>query len=189
AIAGAINQDGKEAKDLTDEVTELPNARALRYRFEIEADRARRHGESFAVVMMDLDGFKQINEKLGQDGGNHLLWKVGKVLSGLVRSSDFIGRFAADRFVAMLQVPPDEVEELVERIRQTLEQQDFGFVNSNIFIQMSVGWAAYGTHGETLDELLVAALHPMFQDKARRKNTQPRSEYVRAYDLSQYKVM
>ena len=65
AIANAVHHEMTETSALTDILTGLPNARALRYRFEEESDRAKRHKDTFALVMMDLDGFKNVNDRLG----------------------------------------------------------------------------------------------------------------------------
>src|SRR5262249_16176927 len=107
AIANAVHHERTETSALTDLLTGLPNARALRYRFEEEADGARRHKDSFSVVMMDLDGFKAVNDRLGHQAGDQLLKELGTLLQGQIRSSDFVSRYAGDEFVAILQVGPE----------------------------------------------------------------------------------
>src|SRR4030095_8838401 len=87
AIANAVHHERTETSALTDLLTGLPNARALRYRFEEEADRARRHRDSFSVVMMDLDGFKAVNDKFGHQSGDQLLRELTVLLQSHVRSS------------------------------------------------------------------------------------------------------
>jgi diguanylate cyclase (GGDEF)-like protein/putative nucleotidyltransferase with HDIG domain len=169
AIANAVHHEMTETSALTDVPTGLPNARALRYRFEEEIDRAKRHRDSFTVVMMDLDGFKTVNDRLGHQAGDHLLWQLGQLLNTLVRSSDFVSRYAGDEFVAILQVGPDEAAELVHRIQLSLDKHDYGFGGANIYIGMSVGWASFGADGDTLDELLLAADRAMYADKIKRK--------------------
>jgi GGDEF domain-containing protein len=64
AIANAVHHEMTAASALADLLTGLPNARALKYRYEEECDRATRHKDTFAVVMMDLDGFKSVNDRL-----------------------------------------------------------------------------------------------------------------------------
>src|SRR5207244_8505220 len=102
AIANAVHHERTETSALTDLLTGLSNARALRYRFEEEADRARRHRDSFAVMMMDLDGFKAINDRFGHQAGDRLLRELAELLLSHVRSSDFLSRYAGDEFVAIL---------------------------------------------------------------------------------------
>lgn len=189
AIANAVHHERAEASVLTDSLTGLPNARALRYRFEDEADRARRHRDSFAVVMMDLDGFKAVNDKLGHQAGDTLLSELGSVLLGQVRSSDFLSRYAGDEFVAILQVSQEEVLELSQRIQRAVDRHDFVFAGSKFFIGLSVGCASFGVDGETLDELLLAADRAMYADKARRKSQFAQSQSLSTGDLGQYRVM
>jgi diguanylate cyclase (GGDEF)-like protein/putative nucleotidyltransferase with HDIG domain len=170
AIANAVRHELSEASALTDPITGLPNARALRHRFEEEADRARRHRDSFAVVMMDLDGFKSVNDRMGHQAGDQTLREVGALISLQVRSSDFVGRYAGDEFVAILQVGPDEAGDLVKRIQAAVDKHDFGIAGSTVAVGISVGWACFGVDGHTFDELLIGADRSMYADKARRKS-------------------
>jgi diguanylate cyclase (GGDEF)-like protein/putative nucleotidyltransferase with HDIG domain len=189
AIANAVHHERTETSALTDVITSLPNARALRYRFEEEADRARRHKDVFSVVMMDLDGFKSVNDRLGHQAGDHLLRELGRVLQTQVRSSDFICRYAGDEFVAILQVGSEEVHELVTRIQKLIDGHDFGFGSTNIFIGLSAGCATFGIEGNTLDELLLSADRAMYTDKSRRKSLAQETGSFKTSDLSQYRVM
>ncbi|HSB07985.1 MAG TPA: diguanylate cyclase [Blastocatellia bacterium] len=189
AIANAVHHERAEASALTDSLTGLPNARALRYRFEDEADRARRHRDSFAVVMMDLDGFKAVNDKLGHQAGDQLLSELAGVLQGQVRSCDFLSRYAGDEFVAILHVGLEEAPELSQRIQRAIDCHDFGFAGSRLFIGLSVGCASFGIDGDTLDELLLAADRAMYADKLRRKSLFKESRSLSTGDLGQYRVM
>jgi len=189
AIANAVHHERTETSAITDLLTGLPNARALRYRFEEEADRARRHRDSFSVVMMDLDGFKSVNDKLGHQAGDRLLREITSLLTSLMRSSDFISRYAGDEFVAILQVGHDEVFELAQRLQKAIDSHDFGFAGEKLFIGLSVGYATFGTDGETVDELLLAADRSMYADKGKRKAQFAESKSLSTNDLGQYRVM
>jgi diguanylate cyclase (GGDEF)-like protein len=169
AIANAVRHELSEASALTDPITGLPNARALRHRFEEEADRSRRHRDSFAVVMMDLDGFKSVNDRMGHQAGDQMLRDIGALISLQVRSSDFVGRYAGDEFVAILQVGPDEAGDLVKRIQGAIDRHDFVFAGLHVSVGVSVGWSCFGLDGHTFDELLIGADRSMYADKARRK--------------------
>ncbi|MGH9822204.1 MAG: diguanylate cyclase [Blastocatellia bacterium] len=169
AIGNAVHHEQTEARALTDMITSLPNARALRHRFEEESDRARRHRDVFSVVMMDLDGFKCVNDQLGHQAGDVLLMDLGKLLSSQIRSSDFISRYAGDEFVALLQVGPDEAAELVQRMQRSVDRHAFNINGSHVFIGISAGWASYGSDADTLDQLLLLADRAMYGDKGRRK--------------------
>ncbi|PYP86451.1 MAG: hypothetical protein DMF61_13280 [Blastocatellia bacterium AA13] len=188
AIANAVHHQRTEASALTEPLTGLPNARALRHRFEEEADRARRHSDSFSVVMMDLDGFKAVNDRLGHQRGDALLKELARVLSTHIRSSDFISRYAGDEFVAILQVGSDEVNELIHRIQKEVDKYDFRIIDSTVSVGLSVGWGTFGTDGETLDELLLAADRAMYADKAKRKAIM-NAESAKRADVGSYRVM
>jgi len=189
AIANAVHHERTETTALTDLLTGLPNARALRYRFEEEADRARRHRDSFSVLMMDLDGFKAVNDKFGHQAGDQLLRELSVLLQTHLRSSDFVTRYAGDEFVAILQVGADEVDELSQRIQRSIDRHDFGFQGAKLFIGLSVGGATFGIDGETLDELLLAADRAMYADKARRKAIFAESNSLSTNDLGRFRVM
>jgi diguanylate cyclase (GGDEF)-like protein/putative nucleotidyltransferase with HDIG domain len=165
----AAQHDPADANTLTDAITGLPNARALRHRFEDEAGRAQKHNDTFALVMMDLDGFNTVNEQLGHQAGDMILRQLSLLLTSQIRASDFISRYGSDEFVAVLQAGPDEIVELAGRIQRAVDRKNFGPTGASIFIGVSVGSACFGTSGSTFDELLLAADRDMRADKLRRK--------------------
>jgi diguanylate cyclase (GGDEF)-like protein len=189
AIFNAVHHEKTETSAITDMLTGLPNARALRYRFEEEADRARRHRDSFSVVMMDLDGFKAVNDRLGHQAGDYVLKELGQLLLGQVRSTDFIARYAGDELVAILPVGQEEAQELVYRIQKAVDKHDFRYAGVKIHIGISMGWACFNEDGTTLDELLLAADRAMYADKSRRKNAGADPNKTITNDLGQYRVM
>jgi len=169
AIANALHHEKTEASALTDPLTGLANARALRLRFEQDADRARRYGESFALLMMDLDCLKKVNDTLGHSAGDIALRSVGGLLSNQLRSEDFLSRYAGDEFVALVKIGAVEVRELIQRLQQAVDNHKFGNEELSAVIGISVGWACFGTDGESIDELLLSADRAMYADKLRRK--------------------
>ena len=190
AIANALHHEETEADALTDSVTGLPNARALRLRFEQEAGQARGAAQSFAVLMMDLDYFKKVNDTLGHTAGNDALRQVADLLSRHIRSNDFVGRYAGDEYVALLpNIGPLEVRELVGRLQQAVDNRRFGVDDSSALIGISIGWACYGADGESIDELLLAADRAMYADKLRRKSLASISEEVVQQAPGDYRVM
>jgi len=169
AIANALHHEKTEASALTDPLTGLANARALRLRFEQDADRARRYGESFALLMMDLDCLKKVNDTLGHSAGDIALRSVGGLLSNQLRSEDFLSRYAGDEFVALVKIGAVEVRELIQRLQQAVDNHKFGNEELSAVVGISVGWACFGTDGESIDELLLSADRAMYADKLRRK--------------------
>jgi diguanylate cyclase (GGDEF)-like protein len=189
AIANALHYELTEASALTDQITGLPNARALRHRFEEEADRARRHKDRFAVVMMDIDGLKSINDQLGHEVGDAVLRDAGRLIASNLRSSDFMTRYTGDEFVAILQAGTEEAGDLVRRIQKMVEAKDFGPPGATIRLGISAGCASFGAEGTSLDELLIAADRAMHLDKARRKAAVSRMDNSGKLATDQYRIM
>jgi diguanylate cyclase (GGDEF)-like protein/putative nucleotidyltransferase with HDIG domain len=169
AIANALHHERTEANALTDQLTGLANARALRHQFEEEADQARRHDETFTLLMMDLDGFKKINDTMGHQAGDEAIREVANLLSKQIRASDFLSRYAGDEFVAILHANGAESRDLVNRIQQSLDSHVFKCSGAGVHLGISVGWGCFGEDGDSLDELLLAADRSMYADKGRRK--------------------
>ncbi|HJQ23427.1 MAG TPA: diguanylate cyclase, partial [Blastocatellia bacterium] len=169
AVANSVHHERTETSALTDLLTGLPNARALRYRFEEEADRARRHRDTFSLMLLDLDGFKAVNDRLGHQAGDQVLKQLAAVMLGQIRSMDFLGRYAGDEFVIVMQAGAEEAREAMARLQKTIDGHEFGFNGNRVTIGVSIGCASFGTDGELFDELLLTADRAMYADKARRK--------------------
>jgi diguanylate cyclase (GGDEF)-like protein/putative nucleotidyltransferase with HDIG domain len=169
AIANALHHKKAETNSLTDLLTGIANARALRLRFEQEADRARRYGDRFALLMMDIDCFKLVNDTLGHNVGDDTLRHFAALLSTQMRSNDFLSRYAGDEFVALVQIGANEVREFVQRLQRAVDNSRLAASGSGASIGISVGWACFGADGESFDELLLAADRGMYADKLHRK--------------------
>jgi diguanylate cyclase (GGDEF)-like protein len=189
AIANALHHELVEARALTDALTGLANARALRHQFEEDANRARRHSETFSLLMMDLDGFKRINDTLGHQAGDDVLREVAQILSSQIRASDFLSRYAGDEFVAIVQAGPSEVHELVGRLQHAIQSFNYGFATPGPALGISVGWACFGADGATLDELLLAADRSMYANKSKRKAVISDSAAKAEPDVESYTIM
>jgi diguanylate cyclase (GGDEF)-like protein/putative nucleotidyltransferase with HDIG domain len=189
AIANALHHGKTETNALTDSLTSLPNARALRYRFDEAVDRAKRHRDNFCVLMMDLDGFKAVNDKMGHQAGDNVLIHISRLLVSQTRSSDFISRYAGDEFVGVMHIGMDETKELVQRIQKVVESYNFGTKDQPIFIGVSAGFSFFDADGTTLDELILAADRDMYANKTKRKEQAASSTAINTSDLENYRVM
>jgi diguanylate cyclase (GGDEF)-like protein/putative nucleotidyltransferase with HDIG domain len=171
AIANAVQHAEAESNALTDNLTGLPNARAMFARFEQEASRARRTGRPFQVVMLDLDDFKQVNDNFGHKAGDQMLREVARILQAQLREYDFLARYAGDEFVALVQeLTAEQTEELSLRIERAVSQFSLHVRgDQRARVGISVGAATYGLHGETLDHLLIAADEAMYTVKSDHK--------------------
>ena len=152
-----------------DSLTNLANQALFRDRVEHALARASRAGEPMAVLFLDLDNFKRVNDSLGHTAGDELLVSVAERLRGCLRLSDTAARLGGDEFAILLEdVGVDgEAEAVADRILESL-QQPFGRGDREIFISASVG-IAFPTSGTTGDHLLSEADLAMYTAKRRGK--------------------
>ena len=124
--------------------------------------------------MMDLDGFKKINDTLGHHTGDLFLVEISKQIKSHMRGSDFFGRYAGDEFIAILpNTREDETHEMIERIKRAIDNHTVTNEEGKIARGgVSIG-VAEGTGNEnTLEELMAKADAAMYADKAKRKQRQ-----------------
>jgi len=160
-----------ESRALTDPMTSLPNARSLQLEFEKEAARADRNETNFQLLMLDLDGFKAVNDTFGHKTGDKLLKELAVIMTAQLRDYDFLARYAGDEFVAL--VPETDAEEIKE-LSLRIENAVYNFIlpagdEQCARVGVSIGAACFPTHGRTLDQVLVAADKAMYSVKATRK--------------------
>ncbi|MCC6452449.1 MAG: diguanylate cyclase [Acidobacteria bacterium] len=160
------------AHAMTDTMTGLPNARSLQVQFEREVARADRSNSNFQVIMLDLDGFKGVNDTFGHKVGDQMLREVGEVIYSQLREYDFLARYGGDEFIALVPDMTDlDVAELCERIEQAVRAFRLGVKGGrSASVGVSLGAAAFPEKGESLDQLVVAADRAMYARKTDRKN-------------------
>lgn len=116
-LAELYRREARTARE--DPLTALPNRRAIVERLGDALVRLEQGGGSFAVAMLDLDGFKAVNDQEGHEAGDAVLRSVAGALRGATRPGDLAGRIGGDEFILLLQrVQPDQVEALVRRFLQ-----------------------------------------------------------------------
>jgi diguanylate cyclase (GGDEF)-like protein len=171
AISQSLQHAETESKALTDPMTSLPNARNLEIQFEKEIARARRNGTSLQVLMLDLDGFKSINDTFGHKAGDTMLKEVSKVMRKELRDYDFLARYAGDEFVAIVpETDRKAVIELCQRMEKAVRSYQLDVGDGRFAgVGVSLGAAAFPNSGETLDEILIAADKAMYAVKEKRK--------------------
>lgn len=154
---------------MVDPLTGLPNRRLFRELFEHAQQVARRSQHTMALLFIDLDRFKQINDTLGHPAGDELLRTIAQRLRGVVRGSDIVGRLAGDEFVALLpEVRGHEaVAQTALRIIHAVETP-VPLAGHAVVMQVSasVGVAMYPGDGQSFDELLAQADQAMYRAKA-----------------------
>jgi diguanylate cyclase (GGDEF)-like protein len=158
---------------LTDPMTGLPNARSLQIQFERESARALRAGTSFQLLMLDLDGFKLVNDTFGHKAGDRMLTEVGRIIHAQLREYDFLARYAGDEFVAIVpESTTDSVFDLCRRIEQSVRDFELPVGDDIAKVGVSVGSASFPHAGNTFDQLLVAADKAMYSAKVIRKQNE-----------------
>ncbi len=184
--AGAVLQHVSVFKDITerkrseemiwqqanfDALTGLANRNLFHSRLQQELDHAQRKGSRLAVMFLDLDGFKDVNDSLGHAAGDELLIEVGRRLQSRVRKTDTVARLGGDEFTLLVLDfdQPERVASLAENVLAAL-REPLVIEQSRIHISASIGIALYPSDGDTLDDLTKHADTAMYQAKASGKN-------------------
>jgi diguanylate cyclase (GGDEF)-like protein len=155
-----------ETEALRDPLTGLPNRKLLDDRIAQALARSRRTGESFALMVVDLDGFKTVNDVWGHEAGNVVLRTIAKRLQTVLRETDTVARVGGDEFVILSLGTREEGEAtaLVSRLRQTL-RRPYRVQGRPVELDASVGWALFPEDGLSPDELLARADGQMYATK------------------------
>jgi diguanylate cyclase (GGDEF)-like protein len=155
-------------------MTGLPNARSLQRQFEMEVARADRAGSTFQVLMLDLDGFKAVNDTFGHKTGDKMLKEIGRVIQGQLREYDFLSRYAGDEFVALVpNMSADEVGDLCSRIERAIDNFVLPVGDDQFArVGVSLGASNYPLQGGSFDEMVVSADKRMYAIKSKRKAEQ-----------------
>ncbi|UWE17347.1 putative bifunctional diguanylate cyclase/phosphodiesterase [Herbaspirillum huttiense] len=155
-----------------DVLTGLPNRALLADRIQHAVEVARRNGKPFAVLFMDLDGFKAINDSLGHAVGDGLLVAVAQRIRACIRGEDMVARIGGDEFVVVMSnlSTPEVVEQLSENILAEL-RLDFQIEDATLRVTSSIGIAVYPNSGESVDALMKNADAAMYEAKQSGRNT------------------
>ena len=154
-----------------DLLTGLPNRRLLLDRLEQEVKHAKRNGMPVAVLFMDLDGFKEVNDSLGHEAGDRLLADVAERLTGSVREDDTVARFGGDEFTLIVTGAKQLTD--IELVAQTIIDalaMPFDIVNESVQISVSIGISLYPQDAATPVALLETADRAMYMAKKSGSN-------------------
>lgn len=149
-----------------DALTQLPNRNMFTDRLNQEIIKSKRSGDKFALLFIDLDHFKEVNDTLGHSAGDLLLVEVAERLKVILRESDTVARIGGDEFTALLCNIHNmtDVENIAGKLIHAIEMP-FYINNESIFISASIGITIFPDHSEKMDELLRFADQAMYLSK------------------------
>jgi len=159
---------------LHDDLTKLPNRRLFQDRLGSALGRARRTGTQTALLLIDLDRFKQVNDSLGHHVGDLLLQRVGSIFEGRMRSSDTVARTGGDEFSVILEEPTSRAE--AERVAYSLIDlldQPFELDGKTVRIGASVGIAVFPEDAPAMESLCIVADKRMYAEKRVSQESRP----------------
>ena len=170
-VTNSLLFDQAQEASLTDALTSLPNTRSLFLHLTRELARAQRLRASFALMLLDLDDFKQINDRYGHHAGDRTLCDVACILRAAIRPYDICARYAGDEFILILsECNEEEAERKRDELQQTVLERGFEpHPGTRRPLSIAAGVAMFPADGESYESLLAAADRRMYQDKARRK--------------------
>ena len=160
----------KQVSD-TDELTGLYNMRAFSGILQRSFRQAVRYGHSMAVVMIDSDNLKQVNDTYGHESGNRLLQHLERCIREQLRGSDVVARFGGDEFIVLLQETNNKgAAEMAERIRKAVESSRLSVRGGDTTVTASLGVASYPEDGGNLEIILEKADKAMYRAKQKGRN-------------------
>lgn len=161
-----IEKDIATEASLHDLLTGLPNRVLFYDRLEHGLEQAKRHGWNLAVMFLDLDNFKQINDKYGHDVGDKVLLTVAKKLKENTRSDDSICRLGGDEFLYLLMEVKNESEvtKIIKKLIKTIELP-CDDIDLNLVVKLSIGVSLFPKNANNLEDLIKSADVAMYTAK------------------------
>ncbi len=168
ALRNALRYEAIQRSSLTDPLTGIPNSRFLYLRLEQELARAIRSATPLTVAVMDLDGFKGVNDQHGHQAGDVVLRRLAAILCDALRTGDTVCRYAGDEFVALLpETTVEEAEVVLSRLKESVRTTGYELPDGTVVtVGISVGAAAFPDDGSSLEELIHRADKAMYRDKS-----------------------
>ncbi|HEV3048255.1 MAG TPA: diguanylate cyclase [Solirubrobacteraceae bacterium] len=152
----------------TDELTGLSNRRAVSEQLARAAAHARRRGEPLSVLMIDLDRFKETNDRYGHAAGDRVLRAVAECMRGALRAEDLCGRWGGDEFVVLMPCADEQDAQVVaERLAQVAREVDLSDIGLEQGVPMSIGLASASL--TSAEEIVQAADLALYEAKASRR--------------------
>ncbi|MBI5560977.1 MAG: sensor domain-containing diguanylate cyclase [Deltaproteobacteria bacterium] len=172
AIENALLFDKVEELTITDDLTHIYNSRHMHRFLDYELSRASRYDYHLSMIFMDLDFFKDINDKYGHISGSRLLAEVAQLIVRNVRSADAVCRYGGDEFVVLMpETPKDKAFLVAEKIKNVIKENLFLKEDGiNCRITVSIGVASYPRDAKDKLELIHLADRAMYAVKNRSRD-------------------
>jgi diguanylate cyclase (GGDEF)-like protein/putative nucleotidyltransferase with HDIG domain len=179
AIENALKYQQAENSATTDYLTGLPNARSLFLQLDRELARCKRDNSTLTVMVGDMDGFKQINDRFGHLEGNRVLRLFAQALKESCREYDYVARMGGDEFVVIAPgLPAEASAKKAYHLRELAKQAGFEVCAEEI-LSLSVGQAMYPEDGTDAEKLLAEADRRMYLEKQQQPTRKNRRLYAR----------
>jgi diguanylate cyclase (GGDEF)-like protein len=146
-----------------DVLTRVPNRRATQVFLEKEISRAQRQSSEFSVLLIDIDDFKQVNDRWGHSLGDEVLAKTASLFQSMIRKQDLVGRWGGEEFLIILPGPCD-AEVLAERIRSNVAAAEYRHANGSFHITISIG-VSCANPSSLRDQILKQADNALYRAK------------------------
>lgn len=172
AIENAINFKRVQELTITDDLTGLYNSRFLQARIEYEVERSRRFDNPLSLIFLDLDYFKDVNDRYGHLSGSRLLKEVAEILTGQIRSVDMACRYGGDEFIILMpHTSKTSAMVVAEKLRRSLREHSFHIDNGvELKVTGSFGVATYPSDAKDKDDLIRLADKAMYEVKDRNRD-------------------
>ncbi|MCX7958241.1 MAG: diguanylate cyclase [Deltaproteobacteria bacterium] len=156
---------------VSDDLTGLYNMRFMNEFISKEIIRAKRYNRTFAIILLDLDSLKSVNDRYGHLAGSTLIKSVADLLMGMVRKSDTVARFGGDEYLIFAdELNVESARGVGERIRERIEKLSIEFEGNHLSTTASVGIACFPDDGSDFKQLFSAADSAMYYSKNNGKN-------------------
>jgi diguanylate cyclase (GGDEF)-like protein len=170
--AGSIEAERRmEELAMTDALTQLPNRRRMREMLELEQVRFSRGGRPFAVIIGDIDGFKQINDNAGHDCGDYVLRELATILRGVLRAQDGLARWGGEEFLFLLpETDHPGAGVVAEKLRAAVENAGLKFAERAVRVTMTFGVSVYTAGAGSAEACVRRADQALYAGKDQGKN-------------------
>ncbi len=173
ASLGQLKGTHRQLEDLSrqDSLTPVNNRRALMEALALEFHRSRRYGHPFALLFLDVDHFKKINDRHGHVFGDHVLLHVVQLARGIIRPPDIIGRYGGEEFlIGLVECAQAGALQIAERIRLKIAQDQFVWEQQATAVTVSIGVVMLSPDIDQVETLIARADQAMYHAKRRGRN-------------------